>query len=89
MPRGRNWYGPGFWKGPGWVPGTGGFRGGYGYGPGPGRGFCRWGLAGAGPYYGPAWAGPEDEKAFLHEQAGALKDELAEVEKRLAEIESE
>lgn len=87
MPRGRYWYGPGFWKGPGWYPGAGGYRG--GYGPGPGWGFCRWGWAGAGPYYGPAWPGPEDEKAFLREQAEALKAELAELEKRLHELDND
>lgn len=70
MPRGRGWYGPGFWKEPGWYPGAGGYRGGYNR-PGPG------------------WAGPEDEKAFLREQAEALKAELAELEKRLAELESD
>jgi hypothetical protein len=53
--------------------------------------------AGAGPYlgprwalpYGPAWASPEDEKAFLREQAEAIKAELAELEKRLQELENE
>ncbi|MEW5784239.1 MAG: DUF5320 domain-containing protein [Bacillota bacterium] len=87
MPRGRNGYGPGFWKEPGWYPGAGGYMGGYGYGPGPGWGLCRWGWAGAGPYYGPGWAGPQDEKAFLQEQAEALKAELAELEKRLSDME--
>ncbi len=85
MPRGRHWYGPGFWKGPGWVPGAGGYRG--GYGPGPGWGFCRWGWFGPGPYYGPYGTAPEDEKAYLHEQAKALRAELAELEKRLADLE--
>jgi hypothetical protein len=79
VPRGRNWYGPGFWKDPRWVPGAGGFRGGYAFGPGPGWGYCRM-----------RWteSGPEDEKTFLQEQAEALKAELAELEKRLSEIES-
>lgn len=88
MPRGRNWFGPGFWKEAGWHPGAGGFRGGgYAYGPGPGWGSCRWWYAGPGPYQAPGWSGPEDEKAFLREQAEALKAELAEVEKRLGEME--
>ncbi len=86
MPRGRNWYGPGFWKDAGWYPGASGFRG--GYGPGSGWGFCRLRWNGPGPYDGPGWAGPEDEKAFLQEQAEALKAELTELEKRLAELES-
>ncbi len=90
MPRGRHWYGPGFWKGPDWIPGAGGFRGGgYGRGPGwgPGWGPCRWWFADPGPYYGPVFEGPEDEKSFLQEQAEQLKEELAEVEKRMAELE--
>ena len=86
MPGGRNWYGPGFWKEPGWYPGAGGFRGGYGYGPGPGWGFCRWGWA-AGPYGGAGWAAPREEKAFLQDQAEALRAELAELEKKLSELE--
>jgi hypothetical protein len=51
-------------------------------------GFCRWGWAGSGPYYGPGWAGAADEKAFLQDQAEALKAELADLEKRLSELES-
>ncbi len=71
-------------------PRLSGFRGGgFGRGPGwgPGRGPCRWWYGGPGPYYGPAWTGPEDEKAFLKEQAEQLKAELAEMEQRMAELE--
>ncbi|HAA34107.1 MAG TPA: hypothetical protein DCD97_02220 [Firmicutes bacterium] len=94
MPRGRYWYGPGFWKrGTGWFPGSGGFRGGAYYGhPGafspPWRGACRWFGAGYMPY--PYWWGdepePEDEVSFLKEQAEAIRAELKEIEKRLAEL---
>ena len=35
MPRGRSWYGPGFWKEEGWKPGMGGYRRGYGGWMGP------------------------------------------------------
>ncbi len=62
MPRGRNWYGPGFWKGPDWYPGAGGFRGGWyerGPGLGPGWGPCRGWFTGPGPYYEAAYSGPE------------------------------
>lgn len=101
MPRGRNWYGPGFWKEPDWYPGAGGFRGdwpgrgpgwnppGWGPGWGPGRGPCHWWFAGAAPYYGPAFSGPEEEKAFLKEQQDQLKAELNELEQRLDELEQE
>lgn len=90
MPRGRNWYGPGFWKDAEWRPGAGGFRGG-GYGPGPGWEACRWCSAGPGPYYAPGWYGPfsgspEDEKTYLQEQANALKEELEVLEERIAEL---
>lgn len=94
MPRGRYWYGPGFWKrGRGWVPGTGGFRGGaYPYG-GPGAfwprwwGPCHWVYPGYAPYL--PWMdepGPEDEAQFLKEQAEMIRAELDEIEKRLAEL---
>lgn len=91
MPRGRNWFGPGFWKGSEWVPGAGGFRGGrYGNAPGSGCGGpppCRWWFASPGPYYTPPTPTPEEEKAFLQEQTELLKDELAELENRLSELE--
>lgn len=97
MPRGRYWYGPGFWKrNTGWVPGSGGFRvGAYGYaapggswfrGPGP----CRWFEAGYAPY--PPWmAEPtrEEEARALKEHAEAIKAELKEIEQRLAELQEE
>lgn len=90
MPRGRNWYGPGFWKDAGWYPGAGGFRGGaYLYPPGWG---CRWFHGGPGPYFMPGWAGayPPDsgeERALLQEQREELKAHLSDLEKRLAELE--
>ncbi len=86
MPRGRYMYGPGFWKGPDWFPGSGGFRGGW-PGRGPGWGPCPWRLAGPGAYYGPAFSSPEGEKAFLNEQKEQLKEELNELEQRMAELE--
>lgn len=91
MPRGRYWYGPGFWKDASWHP-VGGFRGGgFGRGPGwgPGWGPCRWWYGAPGFYGGPAFSGPEDEKAFLKEQAELLKSELAELEQRMSELEAE
>ncbi len=99
MPRGRNWYGPGFWKrGTDWVPGSVGFRGGayfhghpWGFPPRwPGWGPCHWFTAGYGPY--PPWAAEPDprvEAQLLREEAEALKAELQEIEKRLAELEQE
>ena len=80
--------GAGFWKGAGWYPGR------MVSGAMP-MALARWGPwwhAAAGPYYAPGWGGPygltpEDEKAFLREQAEELKAELAELEKRLSELE--
>ena len=95
MPRGRSWYGPGFWKEEGWRPGMGGYRRGYGgwMGPGPGwggygPGYCRW-WAGPGTpgYYEPAFSGPDDEKVFLETQVEELKAELSEMETRINELE--
>ena len=96
MPRGSYWYGPGFWKrGTGWFPGSGGFRGGAYFGA-PGAfwphcwGGCRWFDPGYMPYQ--PWVDepePEDEARFLKKQAEAIKAELKEIEKRLAELEKE
>lgn len=64
----------------------GGFRGhgeGWGAGVGPA---CWWG-GWPGPSYGSGLVGPDDEKAFLKDQADQLKAELEEMEKRLAELE--
>lgn len=60
---------------------------GRGAGRGPGRGFCRWWPGAGGPYYGPVQHRPEDERAYLKDQAEMLKSELAEMEKRMAELE--
>jgi len=93
MPRGRYWYGPGFWKwGTEWVPGSGGFRGAAYYGHTGAffprwRGACRWFDAVYMPY--PYWEDepePEDEVSFLKKQAEAIRAELKEIEKRLAEL---
>ncbi len=92
MPRGRNWYDPGFWKGLDWYPGAGGFRGGWyeqGPGWGPGWGPCRWWFTGPRPYYEQAYSGPEEEKEFLKSQKEQLKEEISELEERLAELEKE
>lgn len=68
-------------------------RGGFGCGPGWGRswglrwGPCHWWSSATVPYYGPAWSGLEEEKAFLKEQKEQLKAEMAEMEKRMAELE--
>jgi len=102
MPRGRYWYGPGFWKqGRGWVPGAGGFRGGAGGADfydragafWPNR--CRW-FGYPHPGYGfgfyPAWLDEsvsQDEATILRNQAQMIKTELEEIEKRLAELEKE
>lgn len=82
--------GGGFGPCRGFAPRFGGYRGGgYGRGAGwgPGRGHCRWFYGAPVPYYGPAWVGPEDEKAFLKEQTEHLKAELADMEQRMAELE--
>ena len=86
MPRGRSWYGPGFWKDAMWHPGAGGFRGGYA----PGWG-CRWFHGSPGPYYIPGWdgaypSGPAEERAFLQDQREELKAHLSDLERRLAEL---
>ena len=87
MCKSRYRQGPGFWEKAAGQPGAGGCRS--GYGPGFGWGFCRRGWGGPGPCYGPDWSGPDDEKSYLQGQAEALKAELANLEKRLAEMESE
>ena len=58
---------------------------GWGSGRGGGWGPCRWWAAGPGPFYRP---GAADEKAFLKDQAEQLKAELADLEKRMAELEN-
>ncbi len=67
-------------------PHIGPYRGG-GYGRGPGRGPCaRW-YGRPASYYEPAQYNPEDEKAFLQEQAEHLKVELDQLQKRMSELE--
>jgi len=67
----------GYGRGPGW-----------GMGRGYGRGFCHWWPGAPGPYYnGPDYPREENEKEFLKEQVDILKTELAEMEKRMAELE--
>ncbi len=101
MPRGRYWYGPGFWKrGTGWVPGSGGFRGGaYTNSAAAAAGFypgwfgpCHRYGAGYFPY--PPWMlvpepEPEEEADYLKQQAEAVRSELEEIEKKLADLENE
>jgi len=97
VPKGRYWYGPGFWKrGRNWVPGSGGLEealigmanpqltGPTGGGP----------VIGLMPVMRPIRHGWQsrilkDEAHFLKEQAEVIKAELAEIEKRLAELEQE
>ncbi|MFO7952738.1 MAG: DUF5320 domain-containing protein [Bacillota bacterium] len=86
MFRGRHWYGPGFWKGPDWFPGAGGFRGGR-RGWCPGWGPCHFWPPHPGPYYGPGFSEPEEEKAYLKEQEEVLREELNALEKRISELE--
>jgi len=87
MPRGRYFFGPGFWKwGYGWFPGAGGFHGGA-YHP------WWWGYAPpADLSYYPPWPGyaapsSQDEAEFLKSQAAALKQELDMIQQRLKELE--
>ena len=83
--------GRGFGPCRGYRPRLGGFRGrgyyGRGMGWGVGGGPCHWWYGGPNPYHGPAWSGPDDEKTFLKDQAAQLKAELAEMEKRMTELE--
>ncbi len=91
-------YGPGTGRGLGYCgvarPSPYGLRRGYfgrgagwGYGRGFGPGFNRgWGGEPE-PYYGFGGVETGDEKAYLKEQANMLKAELAELEKRMAELE--
>ncbi|MGB9791362.1 MAG: DUF5320 domain-containing protein [Thermacetogeniaceae bacterium] len=93
MPRGRHFFGPGFWKGgPGPAPWAGGWGGGN---PSP---FCRffpwlpkrwWAYPGAG--YGAGWmpgppAGVPDEATVLKQQAEFLRQQLDAINKRLGEL---
>jgi len=103
MPRGRFYFGPGFWKG---GPGPASWAGG-GWGRGNPSPFCRFfpwlprrwwaypGAAfGAGQLPGPWAAGQgqdvaQDEAAFLKQQAGFLQQQLNEINKRLGELEEQ
>jgi len=85
MPRGRFWYGPGFWKrGTDWVPGSGGFRGGANPYLHQEPAMTPWGWAPC-HYWGPPPT-REEEARFLREQADYLKSELDALEKRLHEL---
>jgi hypothetical protein len=94
-------YGRGFGYGRGYGRGRG-FRRGFGPGPGGGRGYGRgfggrafypaWG-AGYGPAYGPMYGdpygmSPEDELQMLRNEAGAIKNDLKGINKRIEELES-
>ncbi|AFV12446.1 hypothetical protein Tph_c22560 [Thermacetogenium phaeum DSM 12270] len=97
MPRGRHYFGPGFWKGgPGPAPWAGGWWGGN---PAP---FCRffpwlprhwwaypgWGFdAGWLPgYWGAEQDWKENEAAVLKQQAAFLEKQLEEINRRLGEL---
>ncbi|NPV28841.1 MAG: DUF5320 domain-containing protein [Firmicutes bacterium] len=102
MPRGRFYFGPGFWKGgPGPAPWAGGCW--WAGNPYP---FCRffpwlprrwWAYpgyaAGWGAYPGPGWAPgpgaayPQDEAEFLKQQAGFLQQQLDQINARLKDLE--
>jgi len=99
MPRGRNYFGPGFWKGgPGSAPWAGG-----GWGGGNPSPFCRffpwlprrwWAFPGAG--YGAGWAPGQwsqgqvpDEATVLKQQSDYLQQQLNEINKRLGELEGQ
>jgi Family of unknown function (DUF5320) len=84
--------GPGLGRGRGFSPGRGSGRG---FGIGRGRGFWRPGYAGVWgyPYYSMTpyafQPGREEESAWLADQAKNLERQLAQVQKRLAELEKE
>ncbi|MDH7576834.1 MAG: DUF5320 domain-containing protein [Bacillota bacterium] len=101
MPRGRFYFGPGFWKGgPGPAPWAGG--GWWGGNPSPS---CRffpwlprrwWAVPGTG--FGAGWMpGPwgtgqgvtQDEAAVLKQQAEFLQQQLDGINKRLGELEEQ
>ncbi len=94
MPRGRFFFGPGFWKGgPGPAPWAGG-----GWGRGNPYPFCRffpWLPRGWWAYPGYAW-GPApggaafpDEVEFLRQQAEFLQEQLKMINDRLNELEQQ
>ncbi|MFP4381994.1 MAG: DUF5320 domain-containing protein [Candidatus Sumerlaeia bacterium] len=73
-------YGRGF--GGGFGRGRGGRGRGFGWGNGPG-GYGGWGAAYAAP---PAAPNPQDEKAFLQQEADALQGDLERIQQRLEEL---
>ncbi len=91
MPRGRFFFGPGFWKG-----GPGPWFGGWGAGnPYP---WCRffpwlprrwWAYPGAYPWWvpGPGGASLQAEADFLKQQASFLQQQLEAINTRLKELE--
>ncbi len=96
MPRGRYWYGPGFWKrDTNWVPGSGGFRGGAYYRGGPGTfrphgwgwGPCYWFHGGYAVFPPVMYDLETNEADDLKDQANAIKAEMQKIESRLAELE--
>ena len=84
MPRGKYWYGPGFWKrGTGWTPGSGGFRGGANPYVGPVTADPGWAPC---FYWGPS-PDPQEQARELKQQADHLRAKLRAIEERLAELE--
>lgn len=85
MPRGRFFFGPGFWKWGGW-PYWAGWRHLYWMGP------WAWRPGWWAPWrHFPAWGAgdpsPKEEAEFLKEQADLLRSEIEEIERRLKELE--
>ncbi len=72
-------YGRGFW----------GRGSGFGYGRGAGWGPCRWWAGSPFQGYGPGRPDNEDEKAFLQEQSDMLKEDLANIEQRISELDQQ
>ncbi|MBN1627309.1 MAG: DUF5320 domain-containing protein [Deltaproteobacteria bacterium] len=94
-----NYYGRGYgigrgrWQGRGFGPGLGWGRG---YGRGTGWQGAYYPPAGAwygptynAPYGNPYYMKPEDEVVSLKNEAGAMKDELDAINKRIEELESQ
>lgn len=81
--------GRGFGPCRGFRPRLGFFQGGGFRSRMAGWGPAAWWPAEPGVRYGAAWPGPAEEKAFLKEQAEQIKNELAGLEKRMAELEKE
>lgn len=94
-PSGSSYAVPGFGAGRGFRGGFGrGFRGGRGYGRGLG---WQGAYPPAGGWHGPAYGSaygspypmrPEDEMNMLRDEAGAVKNELDAINKRIQELES-